>query len=76
VSGAVQGFIVRASDKVALLFDQRAKYIGPLIPAGNNYNLFDSAGRFIGFFVPNGSEGFNRFDVSGRWSGYVVGEIL
>ncbi|PND26783.1 hypothetical protein [Sinorhizobium sp. M4_45] len=74
--GAVSGFLVRASDKVAILFDEHANFIGPVVPAGDNYNVFDKAGIWTGFLVPNGVEGFNRFDVSGRWSGFVVGDIL
>jgi hypothetical protein len=76
LNGAVSGFIVRANDKVALLFDQQANFIGPVVPAGDNYNLFDDGGRWIGFFASNGSKGSNRFDVSARWNGYVVDEIL
>jgi hypothetical protein len=76
LSGAVVGFVVRANDKVALLFDQDAVFVGPVIPAGDNYNLFDGVGRWTGFLVSNGAQGFNKFDGSGRWNAYVVGQIL
>ena len=76
LKGDVSGFMVRANEQVALLFDTNADFIGPVIPAGSNYNLFDDVGNWIGFFISNGGQGYNRFDVSGRWIGYVVGEIL
>lgn len=76
VNGDVAGFIVRATVKVAFVFDQHVRFIGPVIPASGNYNLFDDAGRWIGFLVSNGAKGFNKFDVPGNWSGYIVGEIL
>jgi len=70
------GFIIRVSDKVALSFDREADFIGPLLLAGSNFNLFNDAGRWIGYFVPNGREGFNQFELSGLWRGYVVGSII
>jgi hypothetical protein len=74
--GFISGFLVRANEELALLFDTNADFIGSIIRAEPNYNVFDDKGNWIGFFASNGSGGYNRFDVSNHWIGYLVGEIF
>jgi hypothetical protein len=76
LSGHIDGFLVRASDEVAILFDRDAKFSGTLVAAGENFNQFDQSGKWTHFLVPNGGDGYNRFDLRGKWDGFVVGNTL
>lgn len=70
------GFVVRATEQVALLFNQRSEFVSAIIRANDkNWNLFDRDGSWTGFLVHNGAEGFNQFDVQNRWIGFLVGEL-
>jgi hypothetical protein len=72
----VAGFVIRANEKVALLFNPDGSLASSVIQAGEkNFNLFSRDGNWTGFFVHNGAQGFNRFDGQKRWDAFLVGEL-
>jgi hypothetical protein len=71
----IEGFIVRANDKVSLLFEPNGNWAASIIEAGKNYNIFTPSNKWMGFLVPNGAQGFNKFSFNNQWDGFIVGKI-
>jgi hypothetical protein len=68
-----EGFVVRANEKVSLLFDQSARFSGFVVGTDReNENIFDIHGSWIGFLVPTQSDVRLRFGTNGEWIGIIV----
>ncbi|KZK91907.1 hypothetical protein PsAD46_01435 [Pseudovibrio sp. Ad46] len=76
IDGLPTGYFVRASEKVALLFNHSADFVGFSVPANSNFNLFNPNGEWVAFFARTDQGGFNQFDTSCRWMGFTTREIL
>ena len=74
ISNKQVGFVIRANEKVALLFDSNSNFESSIISAGEkNLNLFGRDGGWTSFMVRNGADGYNQFDLNGQWIGFLVG---
>ncbi|MBK7646968.1 MAG: hypothetical protein IPJ12_07395 [Betaproteobacteria bacterium] len=69
-----EGFVVRANDKVSLIFDSRAAKFSCFVVShiANGANIFDPTGQWIGFLVSANNDVSLRFDTSGNWTGLIV----
>ncbi len=57
------------------VFDLDAEFFGVVVKVGGNEKvmiLFDTGGKWKGYFVSNGSKGYNWFDLKGKWVGYAI----
>jgi len=67
------GFIVKASDNVILIFDDRNERVGLGVKnAIDGYTLFDAQNNWIGHLVPDEQGGYLRYDKDNQWIGIVV----
>jgi hypothetical protein len=68
-----EGFIVRANDRVSLIFDMSAHFNNFIVFLENGFgNVFDLFGGWVGFLVPTPTDVILRFDTSGQWLGIIV----
>jgi len=68
-----EGFIVRASDNVELIFNFENDFIGLCIKANNDvYVLFDEKNEWIGFLVKAKEDLRLRFNLDNDWTGLIV----
>ena len=67
------GFVVRANEKVSLLFDPSARFTSFVVRTDSaNENIFDIRGGWIEFIVPTPSNVRLRFDTNGGWLGMII----
>jgi hypothetical protein len=68
-----EGFVVRANEKISLLFDPSARFTGFVVATDSgNENVFEIRGGWVGFLVPTQSGVRLRFGTNGEWVGIVV----
>ena len=69
-----KGFLVRANEKVTLLFDMSSEFIGVAVKHDSGVVLlFDTDNNWTGFLVPTSKEElFLHFDTDNNWLGLVV----
>ena len=69
-----KGFLVRANEKVTLLFDMSSEFIGVAVRHDSGIVLlFDTDNNWTGFLVPTSQEElFLHFDTDNNWLGLVV----
>ncbi len=73
VSLEQEGFVVRADDRVTLIFDTSARFTSFIVFSESGFgNVFDLSSCWIGFLVPTQSDSILRFDTSGQWLGIIV----
>jgi hypothetical protein len=67
------GFVVRANEKVSLMFDPSSRFTGFVVETDSgNENVFDLCGSWVGFLVPTQSDVRLRFGTNREWVGIVV----
>lgn len=67
------GFIVRADDKVHLIFNKDSTFEGIAVSTDQgNKNIFNKNNEYIGFWVPANKDIYNRFDLNGSWLGIAI----
>ena len=68
-----EGYLVRANDKVELLFDLSGEHIGELVRANEKVRAqFNANNKWVGYFVRANDEVALRYDVNGNWTGLLV----
>jgi len=68
-----EGFVVRANDKVSLIFDISAKFVKFIVEnKKSGANIFNTSGRWVEFLVDTDDDVRLRFDTSGEWIGIIV----
>jgi hypothetical protein len=68
-----EGFVIRANEKVSLIFDTSARFTSFIVSTGSEVaNVFDLSGRWIGFLVQAQNDVLLRFDTTGQWLGIIV----
>jgi len=67
------GFLVSSNEKVTLIFDMTARFIGFGVKTEQgNVNLFNTNNEWIGFLVTANDEVRLRFDLHNNWTGIIV----
>ena len=68
-----EGFVVRANDKVSLIFDISARFVQFIVEnKKSGANIFNTSGRWVEFLVDTDADVRLRFDTSGEWLGIIV----
>jgi hypothetical protein len=68
-----QGYVVQASDKVDLIFDNDGEHVATAVHnPSEGRTLFDDSLEWVGYTVPDGKGGYLRFDRDGQWNGILV----
>lgn len=67
------GYVLRANDRVEVVFDLRNEWVGFLVSNGREgFNWFDLDGNWYAFLVPNRRGGFNVFDMKREWTHFLT----
>lgn len=68
-----EGFVVRANDKVLLLFEMSLQFRGiGILNDTNGYTLFNRSNEWVGYLVPDSQGGYLHFNTSNEWKGIAV----
>lgn len=68
-----QGYLVKANDKVSLLFGMDGTFSGPAIVLPNGgFAVFDELGTWTEYMIDHGHGGYLRFSPDGQWLGVAA----
>jgi hypothetical protein len=68
-----EGYIVRANEKVNLIFDLSANHVGEYVTVNENYRArFDMDNNWVGYLIPANEDVGLLFDLDADWIGLAV----
>ncbi len=72
----LEGFLVRATNTVRLLFSRDAVFLGTVLRHGaNNFNIFDDNQRWMAYTINASDRVTLRFSTEGAWTGLIIGNM-